>query len=111
MRSKEVTVGQKPYMIMERKISDLRLEVIPKLLPLWEVFKGTSTVEEALGKLPEVEIALCTLFPGLTPERLEESYPSELEDLVMGAIEVNFFGLKRLFGQVFSLNLERLSKS
>jgi hypothetical protein len=109
-RSKVVQLAEKPFTVVEFKVGELRNQVIPKLLPLWGVFQGVDKVEDGLAKIGDVEAVLGDVF-GIEPERFDEAFPSELEEFVEAFIEVNFFGLKKLFGQALSLNRGLMFKS
>lgn len=111
MRIKEIEFSGKPYIIKEMKVKDLREKVVPKVLPLMEVFKGSDTMQAALDRIPELEEKLAEVFPGLTAERIDDAYPSEIEGLVAGFIDVNFLGLKTLLGRALSLKLPGTSES
>ncbi len=50
------------------------------------------------------------LFPPIKPEQVKSLYPSEIEELVEGFIEVNFFGVKRLAVPLMSVIRQQINK-
>jgi hypothetical protein len=111
MRTQVVTLGEQQYTMQEFTVKKLRTEVLPKLLPILSVFQGSEKAEDALAKIPQIEETLAEIFPGTTAEMFDDAYPSELEQFVQAAVDVNFFGLKKLFGQALSLSRTPTLKS
>lgn len=108
MRSKDCPIrgGEATYTVRERKVkqNEALLEEVGKLL-------GEKRIEaedgDKIGMAAQIlaigKDALGIIFPGLSPEDIEESYQSELEDLVKSWIAVNFFGAQFLIGRVLGL--------
>jgi hypothetical protein len=99
MRSKSVNIAGKEIVIRERKIKDLKDNLIPKVGTAWDVVsKGDITgIVDRLGE------QIVEIFPELQGVDIEECYPSELETFVEAWIDVNFTGVKRLLGPLLSL--------
>jgi len=99
MRSQNVTIAGKDIVIRERKIKDIKENLIPKISTAWgEISKGDIT--GVVGRLGE---QIVEIFPDLQGIDIEECYPSELEMFVEAWLEVNFTGVKRLLGPLLSL--------
>jgi len=99
MRSKSVNIAGKEIIIRERKIKDIKENLIPKIGTAWnEVSKGDMPgIVDRLGE------QIVEIFPELQGIDVEECYPSELEMFVEAWIDVNFTGVKRLLGPLMSL--------
>ncbi|SHH86544.1 hypothetical protein [Desulfosporosinus lacus] len=99
MRSKNVTIAGRDIVLRERKIKDIKENLIPKLGTAWnEVSKGDIT-----GLVDRLGEQIVEIFPELQGIDVEECYPSELEGFVEAWIDVNFTGVKRLLGPLMSL--------
>lgn len=102
-RSKEITINEKKVIVREHRVKDLEA--------LIEKFKGdfeaVSTIKTAEGLKQVVGALLRTrlpdLIPGLHQDDIGNAYPSEIEEALGAFIEVNFTGLRKLIGQIFSL--------
>lgn len=105
-RKKTVKVNNKVVVIEEKKIKELREETIPSLLQglKLEGSKLESLATIDIGTVIEsLEGKIAEYFPELTPEDIDEAYPSEIEGLIEGFIEVNFSGLRKVYKPVLSL--------
>ncbi|QCX32453.1 hypothetical protein FDN13_01365 [Caloramator sp. E03] len=104
MRDRIVTVAGKNISVTEKKIGELE-----KLTA--ELFPGSK------GKIKDIQKALNNLeidwdllydklpiiFPELTKDDIKNAYMSEIESLVQGFIDVNFFGIKKIANQMMRL--------
>lgn len=103
MRVKVVEVAGKQVTIRELKIKELKALADKLGVDFQEVIKANE-VQDVLGvitvllndKLPEI-------FPEITAEDVDESYMSELEELIQGFVDVNFFGLKKVITPLLKL--------
>ena len=103
MRTKVVNIAGKDITIRELKIKEIN-ELTDKLGVDIEGILGANnatdfkTVILSLlhDKLPEI-------FPGLTKDDIDEAYPSELEELIGGFVDTNFFGLKKVITPLLGL--------
>lgn len=99
MRSKSVNIAGKEIVIRERKIKDIKENLIPKVGTAWnEVSKGDIT-----GLVDRLGEQIVEIFPELQGIDVEECFPSELEMFAEAWIDVNFTGIKRLLGPLMSL--------
>ncbi|MDD3895065.1 MAG: hypothetical protein PHU36_08630 [Syntrophomonadaceae bacterium] len=99
MRSESVVIAGQNIVIREMKIKDIKEKLLPKLESAWGVITSgeiTDLIENLGGQAKEI-------FPELADINIEECYPSEIEAFVEAWINVNFTGIKRLFGQLLSL--------
>lgn len=94
MRNKTVTVNGKQIVVKEKRVSELRNDVLPKVINLidGDELKGT----ELNNILPLLEEKISEFFPDLSPDDVDNAYPSEIEDLIRAFIDVNFAGLKKI---------------
>jgi hypothetical protein len=100
-RNKTVTINGKQVIVREHKIKELRENIIPKLSSFMDM-------QELAGKeikdiIPLFEARLADFFPEITEADIDEAYPSEIEALLEAWIDVNFFGLKKIYKPVLSL--------
>ena len=95
MRTISVKVAGKDVAIREMKIKELT-KLAKKLgVDFEKVFQADKTddvLDVAIGLLTE---KIPEIFPTLTKDDVENSYPSELEALIGGFIDTNFFGIKK----------------
>jgi hypothetical protein len=104
MRIKVVEFAGKKITIREMKIKELtalaeKLQVdFTDLFQAKEVNDVLATVIALLNdKIPEI-------FPDVEKKDVEEAYPSELESLIGGFIDTNFFGIKKVIIPLLKLN-------
>jgi hypothetical protein len=101
MRTKVVTINDIQITIKEKKIRDLKERVLPKIEPaLDSIMKSDTTrIIDTVGD------QFNDFFPELSENGvdLEDCYLSDIEAFLEAWVEVNFSGLKRLFGQLLSL--------
>ena len=107
MRNKTVTVNGKQVVLKEKRISELRTEVFPKIMDLLD--GGLSNID-VKDILPLLEEKISEIVPELSPEDIDNAYPSELEALIQGFIEVNFSGVKKMVPTLSGLIKVGMSK-
>ena len=96
MRTKQVTINNKVINVNEKKVSELK--------NLFTQFSGEAdTLMKAnnatdLGNVANDLLGskLTLIFPELTADDIDNSYPSELEELVGAFVDVNFTGIKKV---------------
>lgn len=107
MRSEIVTVAGQSIVIREMLIKDLKSNLLQKIEPAWgAIMKGqvSDIIDNVAGQIHE-------LFPELAGVDIDECYPSEIEGFVEAWINVNFSGLKRIVGPLWSLGMKGLPLS
>jgi len=100
-RNKTVTINGKQVTVREHKIKELREDIIPKLSSFMDMQKLAG--KEIKDIIPFFEARLAEFFPEITEADIDEAYPSEIEALLETWIDVNFFGLKKIYKPVLSL--------
>ena len=100
MRIKEIEIGGQKVTIKEKKIKTLKNETLAQLPKAFEAIKAASMGAELVDAL---QFQVKEFFPELKDIDLEECYPSEIEEFLEAWSDVNFTGLKRLFGPLMSL--------
>lgn len=104
MRNKSVTIAGKTIDVQERRIGELKA-LVAGLVP----GSGGNLANVDLGKLAEIKIddllyqKLPEIFPGLTPEDVDNAYLSEVEAAVETFIDVHFLGPRRLIQPLMGL--------
>lgn len=98
MRSKVVNIAGKNVLIEEKRIKEIKSLVkqfSPELQQIWN--KNIDfTKEESIDEIFSlIESKITLLFNDLTEEDLENSYMSEIENLLNTFVEVNFTGAKK----------------
>lgn len=98
MRSKVVNIAGKNILIEEKRIKEIKNLVKqfgPELQQIWN--KNIDfTKEESIDEIFSlIESKITLLFNDLTEEDLENSYMSEIENLLNTFVEVNFTGAKK----------------
>jgi len=101
MRSKTVKVAEKPVIVKELKIKEIKETVIPIIT---EAFGENLTDKKIDELLPFLQDNLLKLFPELTQEDLDEAYMSQIEALVEAWLDVNFFGVKKIIKPLLSFS-------
>ena len=99
MRHKNVKLAEKEIVIKEMKIKQIKNELLPKISPAWDIITQGETSE----MVTRIGDQLSEIFPELKDVDLDDCYPSEIEEFIEAWIDVNFTGLKKLFGPVMSL--------
>jgi hypothetical protein len=107
MRSEIVTVNGKKVTVKEKRVIELRTEVAPKI---FELFDGGLTGLDTADLIPALQEKVSEIFPELSPEDLDNCYPSEIEALVQAFINVNFGGLKKIIPKLSGLIKAGMSK-
>lgn len=100
MRSKTVQIGGKTVVINEQKIKQLKDETIAKLPGAFEALQAVSI---GAAFVEALENQVMEFFPELKNVDIEDCYPSEIEEFLEAWSDVNFTGLKRLFGPLMFL--------
>lgn len=107
MRNQTVTVNGKQVVIKEKRVSELRNDVLPKIVGLLD---GGLAGVDVKDILPLLEEKISEIVPELSPEDIDNAYPSELENLVQAFIDVNFSGIKKMIPMVSGLIKIGMSK-
>lgn len=95
-KSIDITLAGKKYTVYECKIKTLEAFAgdVARLVDALFTADKVSEAKEAVTQL--LYEKLPKLFPGITKEMIEESYPSELQELGKAFIDLHFFALKSL---------------
>jgi hypothetical protein len=107
MRSVSVKVAGKDVTVRELKIKELT-ELVEKIGGDIEGIIGADSADEfktVILKLLYDKLPI--IFPTLTKEDIDEAYPSELEELIGGFVNSNFFGVKKVVGEFLKLAQKR----
>lgn len=99
MRTRTVEIAGKSIVIREMKIKDIKTNLIPKIEPAWE----TITSGEITDVIDNLGEQMAEIFPELKGIDIDECFPSEIEAFVEAWLDVNFFGIRRVAGQLLSL--------
>jgi hypothetical protein len=68
--------------------------VLPKIFGIME---GVDLKDmQVVDLIPLVAEKISDFVPDVTPDDIENAYPSEIEELIQAYIEVNFGGLKKM---------------
>ena len=102
-RSKEITLNEKTHTIKEFRVKELEklLASFKEDFDVVTKIKTVADLQQVAGALLRTKLPV--LVPTLTLEDIDDAYPSEIEACIEGFIEVNFTGLRKLVGQLFSL--------
>lgn len=96
----------KKITVRERKIKEL-MELADTLGTDFQKLFEADGVTDVKGAIMGVlQDKLPILFPEVSKEDIDEAYPSEVEELVMGFVDVNFFGVKKVLTPLLKLNLK-----
>ena len=102
-RKKEATINGKTIVIMEYRVRELEalLDTLKGDFDLVTSVKSSDDLKKAfqvlfLERLPQI-------IPTITAEDVREAYPSELEEILEGFVEVNFTGMRKVVGKLFSV--------
>lgn len=96
MRSKTVSFAGKDITVRERKIKELTQLADQLSTDINNLIKVNDFSEAKNAITTLFQSQLPTIFPGVKEEDIEETYPSELEELVQAFVDVNFFGIKKV---------------
>lgn len=111
MRTKTVTVNGKTVIINEKKISELKA-LYEGSKDEFDGLAKANTVDNAENSLFEILYKEAVeLFPVLNQDDIDNAYPSELEELIGGFIDVNFFGVKKIGAPLLKIVLQGLKKA
>jgi hypothetical protein len=125
-RSKQVVVNGKNIVVTEKKIKEIegllsgfknpfadlteqkKQEVLAKAAEEGKTLTDAEVTQQASAEvsvedmknigLGTLKDKLTEIVPGLTQDDINESYPSEIEDLIGAIVEVNFTGAKKVAG-------------
>lgn len=100
MRNKDIVINGQQITIREKKIKVLKNDTMEKLPKAFEAIQAASMGAELVDAL---QVQIKEFFPELKDIDLEDCYPSEIEEFLEAWSDVNFTGLKRLFGPLMSL--------
>ena len=96
MRTKQVTVNNKVINVNEKKVIELK-RIFSQIAGEADTLTKANTTADLTNVVNDVLGAkLIQIFPELTQDDIDNSYPSELEELVGAFIEVNFTGIKKV---------------
>lgn len=107
MRSKIVTINGKKVTVKEKRIIELREEIAPKI---FGIFDGGLEGLDTADLIPFLEEKVSEIFPELSPEDIDNAFPSELEELIQAFIDVNFGGIKKILPALSGLIKVGMSK-
>ncbi|KYN77180.1 hypothetical protein A0J52_09980 [Clostridium sporogenes] len=111
MRTKIVEVAGKQITVRERKIKELD-GLMDKLNVDFDSVLKANSFKDLKGVLTNVlNEKLPIVFPEIKEEDINEAYPSEIEELIGGFIEVNFTGMKKVITPMYGLMQRYLSFS
>lgn len=101
MRTKTVKIANKNIVIQEKTIGQIKKLATEINIDFNNFLKtdleGKNTADIAGLVFNLVENKATQIFPELTSEDIENSYPSELEELIGGFMDVNFSAMKKVF--------------
>lgn len=107
MRNKVIKFGDKEILVVEMKIKELRelsKDISVSFNDLLKTDLENKTTDDIFNIIFEqLEKKISTIFPQLTVEDIENAYISEIEELLVTFIEVNFTGAKKIISQVMKL--------
>ena len=99
MRTETIIMGGQTVVINEMKIKDIKNNILPKLEPAWDKIMQS----ESINVVDAVSQQIKDIVPELSGIDFDECYSSEIEAFWEAWINVNFFGLKRLYPLLSSL--------
>ena len=104
MRNKVVKFGNKEILVVEKKIKELKQLAKDISVSLLKIDLDNRTTDDIFNIIFEqLEDKITIIFPQLTVEDIENAYISEVEELLVAFIEVNFIGAKKVISQVMKL--------
>lgn len=107
MRNRVVKVGEKEILVIEKRIKELKQlskDISVSFNDLLKTNLDNKTTDEVFNIIFEqLEDKTTIIFPQLTLEDIENAYMSEIEELLIAFIEVNFIGAKKVISQVMKL--------
>ena len=107
MRNKVVKFGNKEILVVEKKIKEfkqLAKDISVGFNDLLKIDLDNRTTDDIFNIIFEqLEDKITIIFPQLTVEDIENAYISEVEELLVAFIEVNFIGAKKVISQVMKL--------
>lgn len=108
MRVKTVKFAGKDITIREYKIKELN-ELVDKIGTGFDSLVKANEFADAKNAIIDIlKDKLTIIFPTITKEDIDEAYPSEIEELIGGFIDVNFTGLKKVVLPLLKLRLQQL---
>ena len=107
MRNKVVKIGDKEVLVVEKKIKELKQlskDISVSFNDLLKIDLDNKTTDDVFNIIFEqLEDKIAIVFPQLSNEDIENAYISEIEELLIAFIEVNFIGAKKVISQVMKL--------
>ena len=107
MRNKVVKIGDKEVLVVEKKIKELKQlskDISISFNDLLKTDLDNKTTDDVFNIIFEqLEDKIAIVFPQLSNEDIENAYISEIEELLIAFIEVNFIGAKKVISQVMKL--------
>lgn len=107
MRNKVVKIGDKEILVVEKKIKELKKlskDISVSFNDLLKIDLDNKTTDDVFNIIFEqLEDKITIISPQLTNEDIENAYISEIEELLIAFIEVNFIGAKKVISQVMKL--------
>lgn len=102
-RKIDVTVNEKTIKIEEKRVFELEAMFEDMKQELQEVQLGNDMGSALAAAVGFGKDKILAQFPQLTEDDLHNAYPSELEAVVEGFLEVNFSMLRRFSGKLMGL--------
>ena len=106
MRTKEIIIAGRTIHVKERKIKELK-ELVANVMDDVDKVTEKNNDDSFAGMANQVvsvmQEKICVIFPEISPCEVEDSYPSEIEELVQAFVDVNFFGIKKAAMSVLKL--------
>lgn len=109
MRRQSVKVAGKVVQINELRVMELKALIEKVGADFLKTEFGAGQVDYLDAGIRFLQNHVSVVFPDLTPEDIENAYPSEIEALVEGFVDVNFFGVRRIAGNVLEF-AERMAR-
>lgn len=107
MRTKQIEIANKKIVITEKTIGELKQLSKDLSVDLHDFFKvdidGKTTNDIASLMFEMLESKLIHIFPQLNQGDIDNAYPSQLEELIEGFVEVNFYGVKKVFSKAIPM--------
>ena len=110
MRTKIVKVNDKDIIVKELRVKELKDLGNKYKGEIDKIIKANSTDDLISSANDILGSKIIELFPQLTQEDVDNSFPSELEELIGGFIEVNFTGVKKAALPIWNLISQGLQK-
>lgn len=100
-RSRKVTINEKEYEVKELRVKEMKDRIYPIVSGLFDKEQLSELDKLDVGAVAvKLQTKLTEIFPGITEEDIDNAYPSELEELIQAFLDVNFQGLKKVWGSL-----------